>query len=399
MGYETLHRKVAEAHLKRFGEEPQVFAYAPGRVEVLGNHTDYNEGFVLSGAIQNGMCLGFSLATGTDCTILSIDLQKEATFQSNNIRPEDQPGWVRAVQGVLALLFQRGQLKACPAFNLTIGSDLPMGMGLSSSAALDVAAAMVLRRYLSLDISRNDLALICQQAEEQYAGVRCGLLDPITSLFGVDHALLLTDFRSLEVKLVSPSPSVTFAVCSTGAKHQLSESAYNDRRAECEAAVAFFAKTLPHPVKSLRDVTLEELDAGAAKMEAIPARRARHILSENQRAQQAVTLIHEGKYNHVGRLMYESHESSIHNFENSSPEQDFVVEQARKIPGVLGARLTGGGFGGSVLLLLHAEKFPAVSGALSEAFRHHFNENQEFFAVRLSSSARILPGSRTIEEP
>ncbi|HBA85541.1 MAG TPA: galactokinase [Verrucomicrobia bacterium] len=394
----ALREKVAREHLKRFDEEPQVFAYAPGRVEILGNHTDYNEGFVLSGAIQNGMCLGFSMAKEPVCTVHSLDLQKEASFNPEDFQVKEQPSWVQALQGVLKLLFERGKLKSCPAFNITIGSNLPMGMGLSSSAALDVAAALVLRRYLSLDISRHDLALICQQAEESYAGVRCGLLDPITSLFGVDQALLLTDFRSLEVALVSPAPRVVFAVCSTGVRHQLSESAYNDRRAECEAAVSFFAQALPHPVKSLRDVSLEEWTSLQAGMDPTPARRARHIFGENARAQEAVGLIRAGRYEDLGQLMYESHESSIKYFENSSPEQDFMVSQAKIIPGVLGARLTGGGFGGSVLLLLDAGRAAEASAALADAGRNRLGTTPEIFSVRLSSSARILPGTRAVEE-
>ncbi|MDD5676493.1 MAG: galactokinase [Kiritimatiellae bacterium] len=384
----VLIETIRQAHARRFGQPPVILAYAPGRVEMLGNHTDYNEGFVLSAAIDLGVGLALSPAGGAACTVQALDVPEEISFNLPVTSPAKQPLWINYVRGVVNKLGLRGRIE--PGFQATFAGDIPMGAGLSSSAALEIAAALALGRLYKITVAPLELAKICQAAENDFTGARCGLMDQISSLFGQDHALVFSDFRTLAVETVPVAEDICFLLIDTCVKHSLVASAYNERRAQCEQAAAFFASVLDHPVKALRDVSLDEYNAFAARLDPVTARRAAHVIEENARVLEATRLLRAGNVRAFGEQMYRSHHSSQVNFENSCPELDFIVAQARRLPAVLGARLSGGGFGGSVVLMLHPRDAETVGRTLASAYARAFGHTCETRGVRPAAGARVL---------
>jgi galactokinase len=268
--------------------------------------------------------------------------------------------------------------------------DIPLGAGLSSSAALETASALALCSLYSLPVDRMALAKIGQQAEHVYAGVKCGLLDLISSLFGRRGRGVMTDFRSLEVDTVPLGEDVCFLMCNTNVKHRLVESAYNERRAACEHAAAYFAANLKHPVKALRDVSMAELDEGATGLDPVAARRAAHVIGENERVQAGRKLLAAGDLPAFGKLMFASHESSRCKFENSCRELDVLVDAARGMSSVLGARLSGGGFGGSVVVLVHPRDAAVIGKSLSAVFQKSVGRVCDVRVVIPSDGAMVL---------
>jgi len=383
-----------------FKTGPSVASFAPGRIEVLGNHTDYNEGFVLSAAIDLGAFFLAAPAASETCRLFAADMAQEAGFQVSDLRPARENSWANYVKGVLAgLLAASGKKPA--GFNGLFLSDLPLAAGLSSSAALEMSSGLALSALYGMSIEKLALARIGQKAEHEYVGVKCGLLDQISSLFGKDNALVMTDFRSLEIKNIplggkqGPDPSTPcFVVCNTGVKHTLVDSEYNERRASCEKAAAFFKSALNHPVAFLRDVSWEEWKQHSPRMDRVAAKRSAHIIGENTRVLKGAELLAAGKANEFGKLMFESHESSRTYFENSCPELDFLVDTAKTVPGVLGARLSGGGFGGCALMLVESRSADQVGKSLSSAYENRFHRPCGCKAVRPSAGARLLTEER-----
>ena len=395
----VLIKTICRQHAERFGVPPAVVAYAPGRVEILGNHTDYNEGFVLSAAIDLGVGLALSPAGGAACTVQALDIPEEICFDLPVTSPAKQPLWVNYVRGVVNKLGALGRIES--GFQVTFAGDLPMGAGLSSSAALEIAAALALCRLYKISALPLELAKIGQAAENNFAGAHCGLLDQISSLFGQEHALVFSDFRTLAVETVPLTAEICFLLVDTCVKHSLPgsagalrpgevASAYNERRAQCERSSAFFASVLDHPVKALRDVSPDEWNAFAERLDPVTARRAAHIIGENVRVLEANRLLRAGNVRAFGKLMYQSHHSSQTNFENSCPELDVIVAQARMLPQVLGARLSGGGFGGSVVLMLHSCNAAAVGQTLASAYAHKFGHACTTRVIRPAAGARVL---------
>lgn len=373
---------------RHFGRPHTVAAYAPGRIEVLGNHTDYNEGFVLSAAIDAGTVFLAAPSADASCRILAGDILEEAKFDVRKPERDTVTPWANYVKGVVAGL--RGKHSFSSGFDGMLLGDIPLGAGLSSSAALETASALALCSLYGLPVDRMDIARIGQQAEHAYAGVKCGLLDQISSLFGRRGSVVMTDFRSLAVETLRLGEDACFLMCNTHVKHRLVESAYNERRAACEQAAAYFASKLKHPVKALRDVSMAELDAHAAGLDPVVVRRAAHVIGENERVQAGRERLAAGDLRAFGQLMFASHESSRTKFENSCRELDVLVDAARGISGVLGARLSGGGFGGSVVVLVHPRDAGGIGKALAVAFQKATGSACDVRAVTPSDGATVL---------
>ena len=259
---------------QQYHREPAVVAYAPGRVEVLGNHTDYNEGFVLSAAINFGTFFACAPRAGDTCRLTAGDLMQEVSFRTGALKPSREHGWSNYVKGVLSGLGARQPLTH--GFDGMFLGDVPLGSGLSSSAALEMCAGLALEKLYGITVDSLSLARIGQLAEHKYAGVKCGLLDQISSLFGKTGTLVETDFRSLSVKHVPLGRDACLLMCNTHAKHALVDGEYNQRRAACEEATAYFATVLPHPVTALRDVSWQEWETRHAGLPELVARRAAH---------------------------------------------------------------------------------------------------------------------------
>ena len=383
-----LLRDASEKFIKSFGHAHTHAAYAPGRVEVLGNHTDYNEGYVLSAAIDFGTYfLAAPNDTGT-CRLVAGNTMEMASFVTGRPLPSPKHTWANYVIGVFAGLHPHGT--PATGFDGVLLGNVPLGAGLSSSAALEISAGLALASLYNLHPSRLELARIGQHAEHEYAGVKCGLLDQISSLFGEPDHLVMTDFRSLSVEPVALGDDAAFLMCRTHAKHALVDGEYNARRQHCEEAARFFAGVLPHPVSALRDVSWLEWEKHHASMDPIVAKRAAHPIGENERVLRGRQMLARGDLLAFGKLMYASHESSRTYFENSCHELDAVVAAAQKIPQILGARLSGGGFGGSAVALVHPRDAEVATHALQRAYRKAVGESCDIRAIRASAGARVV---------
>jgi len=316
-------------------------SYAPGRVELLGNHTDYNEGVVLSAAIDRGVTLTGD-RTGSS-RISLCDPKFGLTYEADTtaLAPNKEHEWSNYLLGVVDV-FQKSGI-AVGGFSAEIQSNLPLGAGLSSSAALEVSTAVLLQKLFGLTLDRLQIAKLCRRAENEFVGVNCGLLDQASSAFGkAGHAIFL-DCRAETVETIPFPKGVELLITQCGVPHRLSGGEYNER---------------------LRDVTSAQLEAGKAALPELSYRRAAHVVGENERVMAGIESLRNGDVKHFGALMFASHESSRHHFENSAPELDALVEIAHGLPGVLGSRLTGGGFGGATVTLLEREHAAAIKEAL-----------------------------------
>jgi galactokinase len=332
-----------------FAREPEAVSRAPGRVEVLGNHTDYNEGYVLSCSIDRAVFAAASRSSDGE-TFEFVSSEFPEVVRIGDPGRRSYLKWVQYPLGVYVMLKQGGY--PVEPFRLAVHGDIPMGCGLSSSAALEVAAGLCVCSLFGFSLERVDLAKICQRAENEFVGANCGLLDQFSALLGERNRLLFIDFRTLSYRTVPlPAHDLSVAVTTSGITHSLSESAYNERRRECALAADYFA-SVDANVKTLRDVTMEMLVAQEGRLDTDLYKRARHIIGENERVLAGIELLERGELHSFGRLLYKSHESSRLNFENSCNELDTLVGIARTIEGVYGSRLTGGGFGGATLALL-----------------------------------------------
>ena len=383
-----LVNKVRGEFAQWLGVAPAILAYAPGRIEVLGNHTDYNEGYVLSAAIDCGIAMAVTPIEGPECRLAALDIHGEARFSATDPDHAQTPVWANYVRGVYANMLARGGRPR--AFAAAFRGTLPMGAGLSSSAAIEISAGLALARLLDMLVTPIEMAKIGQAAEHDYVGVKCGLLDQISSLFGREGMLVHSDFRTLEVRHEPLGGGAVFLIANTAVKHRLVESAYNERREKCEEAARFFASVLPHPVRALRDVTWDEWRAWAPRMDPCTARRAAHVVGENTRVVAGSAMLERGDLAGFGRLMFDSHESSRTQFENSCPELDTLVATARTLPGVHGARLSGGGFGGSVVVLVRAAAADDAAVSLRAAYAQTYGHPCDTRRMRPSSGASLF---------
>ena len=342
-------RLVAEHFRNTFKTEPTIYSRAPGRVEVLGNHTDYNEGVVLSAAIDREVWIAAAPATSAESTLTSLRFPDPVAVR-DIVPQKGKNAWVNYPVGVYKILKDRGYPVA--PFNLAIHSTVPLGAGVSSSAALEVATAFALCGLFNLSIEPTELAKICQKAENSFVGANCGLLDQFSSIFGKAGHLLYCDFRSLDHSAVSMDGSdVILAVTLSGVTHSLVAGEYNSRRRECFAAAKYFAERNPQ-VTMLRDVTMQQLLDARTGLDPQAFKRALHVVGEDERVFNGIELMKKSAIKEFGALLYQSHESSMHNFENSCKELDILVDIAKSVDGVHGSRLTGGGFGGATLTMM-----------------------------------------------
>ncbi len=351
-----------------FGVSPEVVASAPGRLEILGNHTDYNEGVVLSTAVDCRTY--FAVARNREdmkCRVKELSQGQSRCF-GLDIAQEELPhsDWGNYVKGVVACLQQRGV--NVPAFQGCILGDVPLSAGMSSSAALEMSLVYGLLCLSGESLEWQEIARVGQQAENDYVGAQTGLLDQYSSINGVANNFVFCDFRSYEVKTVPVPEGVALVVANSKVKHSLTDE-YNERRKDCEAAVSFL-QSHGENVDSLRDVDRKLLGKYKEQMEPLPYHRALHVTGENERVKEALTLLEREDLEGFGKLLNASHESSRINFQNSTPELDILVALSQEYNGVYGARLSGGGFGG---ITVHAVP-DTVTSAYSEYLRAEYKK-------------------------
>jgi galactokinase len=351
-------------HVDRFHAEPEIFA-APGRVNLIGEHTDYAEGFVMPAAIDFATLAGISPRSDGKIVIFSQNYGKERVFDADALPAEASRHWSDYPVGILKVLAAEGH--PTPGFSLTLWGDVPLGSGLSSSAAVEVSTALAVTALLGVTYAGPQLARLCQRAENQFVGANCGIMDQFISANGArDHALLL-DCRDLSFRLAPIPSTVALVIANTMVKHAVSGGEYTSRRAEVEEAAAVIARHRPE-VRFLRDATMEDLARYGAEMSANALKRARHVITENLRTVAAANALISHDLPELGRLMAEAHRSYSQDFEASCVEADAMVELAQDLPGLIGARLTGGGFGGCTVNLVEAEHAPAFAEILGQRY-------------------------------
>ena len=359
--------------------------HAPGRVNLIGEHTDYNEGFVLPVAIDLGIAIALVPSDDRRVQLTLAATGETLGFDLDAVGPR-RGAWIDYVAGTAWALAEAGA--ALHGFTGVVASDLPQGSGLSSSAALELASAYALAGGDAPAMDRMALAQAAQRAENAYVGVNCGLMDQFASEFGVPGHALLLDCRTLEHRPVAlRDPDVVLVACHSGSPRKLESSAYNERRAQCEAAVAEIARSLPG-VTALRDVTPAMLDAARPRLDPVVAARAEHIVHENARVLEAVEALEAGDLPRVGALFAASHASMRDLFGISSPELDALVEIASGVDGVIGARLTGAGFGGCTINLVRRDAVPALREAVMQEYPARTGLTPRVFEVASSQGAR-----------
>ena len=380
-----IDNRVAGTFAAAFGQSPRWIASAPGRVNLIGEHTDYNDGYVLPMAIENRTSIAADSTKDKIVTLHSATTGESASFEIKSKIIPGQPSWANYVKGVVSGFVKLGvPLKG---FNAVIESDVPLGSGLSSSAALEVATASLLEAIGGEPIDPVQKALLCQKAEHEFAGVPCGIMDQFISTMGQKDHLLLIDCRSRASELVPfNNPKLALLIINTNVRHSLADGEYSKRRAECEAV----AKALK--VRALRDATLENLNEARPDLEPLLFGRARHVITENNRTIEAVHRIRNKEWERVGQLMYESHASLRNDYAVSCEELDLVVELGKRIGlngGVLGCRMTGGGFGGCAVALVKADDAEAIAAEISDCYLSRTNNHATIFLSRPGAGAVV----------
>ena len=365
---------------------PRTFR-APGRVNLIGEHTDYNDGFVMPAAIDRSVYVRVWAREDRKLEIRSENFNEHVEFDLDAPDPESRGHWSDYVVSVAVMLERAGhRLRGA---HLQIRGEVPLGSGLSSSAAIEVATACALTANAHLTIDRRELALLCQKAENEFVGARVGIMDQFVSLFGQAQRALMLDCRSLEFKLLPLPDTVNLVICNTMVKHALASSAYNERRAQCEAGVEFLAQRLPN-VKALRDVTMEELEEFGRDLPYVVYRRCRHVITENARVISAAEALVEHDLPRFGELMAESHRSLREDYEVSSRELDLMVELARNAAGIHGARMTGGGFGGCTVNLVDVDKVEQFKRTVAKEYELIMGLKPEIYICEASNGAEEL---------
>ncbi len=370
-------------HLARFGAEPAVFS-APGRVNLIGEHTDYAEGFVMPAAINFATLAAISPRSDGKIAIYSENYREERTFAAGDLPAKASKHWTDYPLGVMAILAGEGH--RVPAFNLSLSGDIPLGSGLSSSASVEVATALAVLSQIGASYPGPMLARLCQRAENEFVGANCGIMDQFISANGAkDHALLL-DCRDLSFKLAPIPPNVALVIANTMVKHSVAGGEYSTRRAEVEAACAVIASHRPE-VRFLRDATVDDLARWGTEMTPNSLKRARHVITENLRTVAAAEALEKSNLHELGRLMAEAHASYSIDFEGSCVEADAMVALAQDLPGLIGARLTGGGFGGCTINLVEQNEVANFVDALAGRYARQVGIAPEIHICHASGGA------------
>lgn len=387
MGTTDLQRQIGEAFAQHFPGDPPRFFQAPGRVNLIGEHTDYNDGFVLPVAIDRQVMLAARAREDQQVRLWSIQFEQGSQFSLEQITPESTAPWSNYLRGVALMLQQEGFVLR--GMDVVIAGNVPIGSGLSSSAAIEVATAVAFRDLCALHIAPINLALLCQRAENEFVGMKCGIMDQSIATLGQGGHALLIDCRSLEYELVPLPSGVSVVVCDTMKRRGLVDSEYNTRRQECEQGVELLRQHLSE-VKALRDVTTKDLKRYSRSLPPVVHNRCRHVVSENERVLQAVAALRTGDVAEFGRLMDLSHISLRDDYEVSCPELDAMVETARRAPGCLGARMTGAGFGGCTVNLVRSEVASEFAQEVAGRYRQAMGIMPEVYVCEASPGAGEL---------
>lgn len=375
---------IKKIFLDRFPEydgKDILFFRSPGRVNLIGEHTDYNDGFVFPGAIDKQIIAAAMPRTDKQIRVWSRDLQQESRFSLDELTKGERH-WTDYIKGVLQELAATGNLKT--GFDAVFSSDLPPESGLSSSAAFEMLNATIASHFNKIAITPADMALLCQRAENRFVGVNCGIMDQFSIALGQESSALFLDTRTLKFDVVRfDLADYDIVIGNTKKPRTLSSSAYNTRRNECGEAVRIISEEVKG-IKALRDVTLEQLEAAKSRLDDVVYRRARHVISENERVVSSVRCLKEGQLEQFGRFMNESHTSLRDDYEVSCLELDAMVEAAQSFPGCIGSRMTGAGFGGCTVSLVRKNATTRFIATVTETYVKKTRLQPEFYITKLS---------------
>lgn len=368
-----------------FDKEP-VIILSPGRVNLIGEHTDYNDGFVLPAAIDKNVALALA-ANGTEqCNVYACAFDELVTFDLENAHRRE--GWINYVLGVVYYLRQKDY--PLGGFDAVLDSDLPVGAGLSSSAAVEGAVGYGLSQLYNLDTGLDELAKVGQLAEHNFAGVKCGIMDQFANLHGKKDRLIRLDCRSLDYAYVPfHFPDYKIVLCNSMVHHSLASSQYNVRRQQCEQGVELIKKHFPE-VENLRDVTPQILAHCKDELDEVVYRRCGYVVSENNRLLQACELLDEGDLKGFGRMMYATHEGLSRDYEVSCEELDYLVNLARQRDEVMGSRMMGGGFGGCTINIVQADRAEAFSAFIRSAYQEKYDKVPEIYITSIEDGTRQI---------
>jgi galactokinase len=382
-----MQNKVITEFTARFRRKPDLVVRAPGRVNLLGGHTDYNEGFVLPVAIDRDAWVAASRLTEPEARVLALDMQQEVSFSLEPVPPADG-SWADYPRGVSWALRQDGLPLA--GIEALLASQVPVGAGLSSSAAIEIAFAWAWQSLAGGGIDRTRIAVACQKAENEYVGVNCGVMDQMAAAWGLAGHALLLDCRSLEVVRVPLPAGVAIVVLDSGVRRELASSEYNRRRNECEQAVEILLQHLPG-IKALRDVSVSDFAELEHLLPDVPRMRARHVVTDNARVLGAVEALRQGDLVAVGEAMRLCHGSLRDDYQVSSSELDLLAETAWRVPGCYGARLTGAGFGGCVVALAKLGAVDELTRRVGEAYQEQFGRLPAATVCASSDGVAVVP--------
>ncbi|GAA4282252.1 galactokinase [Gaetbulibacter aestuarii] len=377
-----LAETITNAFQDKYAASP-LLIFSPGRINIIGEHTDYNDGFVFPAAVDKGIYAAFSKSNSGRSEVTAADFNDTISFSVESLSPMEKESWGNYILGVVSEIQKKG--KTVENFNMVFAGDIPSGSGMSSSAALENSVVYGLNNLFDLGLSKTEMILISQMAEHNYVGVNCGIMDQYASMFGIkDHALLL-DCRTVEAKPFKIDfEDYELMLINTNVKHSLSDSAYNDRRTVCEN----ISKMLG--VKALRDATEADLKTIEDKVSDEDYQKALFVIQENNRAQAASKAMEAGDLEALGKLIYGSHEGLQFQYRVSCAELDFLVEKAKEHQGILGARMMGGGFGGCTINLISKDFVNEFKHDIAREYKETFNKACSIYSVELADGTHEI---------
>ncbi len=386
MNKESLKKNVKEHFKIKFGSEPLIII-SPGRVNLIGEHTDYNDGFVLPAAIDKVIVLGMKENQTKKVRVFSIDMNESIEIDLSNKLEQQEFHWANYVKGVIAELNKKNIV--VDGFDLVFGGDIPIGAGMSSSAALEGGILLGLKSLFEFDLTKLEMVKTGQLTEHNHVGVRCGIMDQFINVYGQKGHALKLDCRSLDYEMIPfDQDDLRIVLCDTKVSHNLASSEYNVRRAQCEEGVEVLRKLYPS-IKNLRDVTLQQLEENKSELSPIVFQRCKFVIKENQRVLDGCEYLETGDISSFGACMYDSHHGLSKNYEVSCTELDLLVDIARELPGVIGSRMMGGGFGGCTINIVRKENVKEFSKNISQEYNERTGLDIEIYITKIGKGVHI----------
>lgn len=377
-----LVKKVKRSFKEQFKTKPLI-VFSPGRINLIGEHTDYNDGFAFPAAINKGIAVAISKSDAKTSNVYALNKNETYNFNTENIRPLEDGGWRNYMLGVVAQLQLLG--KQVENFNAVFAGNIPEGAGMSSSAALENGFVYGLNKLFHLGLLKHEMILVSQKAEHNFAGVKCGIMDQYASMFGLKNSALLLDCRTIESQpYMIDFKDYKWMLINTNVKHKLSESEYNDRREVCERVSGLLR------FNALRDASKKDIDRIKSDISEEDYQKTLYVINENIRVKQFSEAIINGDLKALGNLLYQSHEGLSTKYKVSCKELDFLVDRAKENPNILGSRMMGGGFGGCTINLVKKDEFKTLKKEISKKFKAAFEYDCSVYSVKLSKGTQIV---------